>query len=112
MAEGKESIGGKCSVAGCDAPTHILQFHHRIPKESRAHAVSVMVNTSKPQHILQAEIDKCDLYCPNHHALLHSKWEKGPNGETPHEWALMGYYDPFPPEWIKHKRPLPEPSSS
>lgn len=58
-----------CKVCGYKEHPSALEFHHRNPSKKEFNV---------GQHILRSkekvlnEIEKCDVYCANHHNILHS----------------------------------------
>lgn len=67
IARLKEERGNCCQDCGYDVQTLILQFHHRDPS-TKTRAVG---NVSNSHHIMRSEAEKCDLLCPNCHAIRH-----------------------------------------
>ena len=57
-----------CIECGYKKHPEILEFHHRNPKE-KIKQVSEIYN----KEMLNNEIKKCDLLCPNCHRLIHQK---------------------------------------
>lgn len=56
----------------CDKtwPPQIMHFHHRDPAAKTAN-VAKLVRTRPHLDLVRAEIEKCDVLCPNCHALRH-----------------------------------------
>ena len=59
-----------CAWCGWDLHKEILQFHHRKPEGKRS-KISGHFLQRKDWKIIQKEIDKCDLVCPNCHFWWH-----------------------------------------
>lgn len=64
----KYSRGGSCEVEDCEFSA-ILMWHHRIPSSKLFNVTTGL--TIRSIAALQCELGKCDLLCPNHHALAH-----------------------------------------
>jgi len=106
MALARERLGGECSTPDCPhhCPIHLLQFDHIDPKVKTAYMGVVLGTTNTKPHLFWAEVEKCRLLCPICHLGQHNQQEKGPNGETEHEFALRGgWYDPIPEYWEIHR---------
>ena len=110
LAIAREYLGGECSNSNCNhnCPTHLLQFHHPIPKKGHEKAISQMINSCAPTKDIWAELDKTVLLCPICHLAHHSSQEGGPHGETPHEMALKGSKFGVEKGWIEFKNAAPE----
>lgn len=61
--------GGKCIVCGESNPA-MLCFHHRDPAEKALKLDGRTFANRKWEDICE-EVEKCDVYCHNHHMLLH-----------------------------------------
>lgn len=78
VSDYKESVGG-CVKCGYNEHIEVLEFHHRDPflKEFE---ISKVRNSAVGFDRLKAEMDKCDVICPNCHRWLHycerSSWGK------------------------------------
>lgn len=57
--------GGKCEWPGCEW-TEDLVWHHRDPDTKKFKVGNIAAGRTGPEVL--AEIAKCDLLCPNHHA--------------------------------------------
>ena len=62
----------KCEMCGYNKYPEILDFHHKNKKIKTA-TVSNLMKTLKSLDVIQKEIDKCILVCPNCHRELHIK---------------------------------------
>lgn len=62
----------KCSLCSYDKYPGILDFHHKVRSKSNK-SVNILMKTLKSIDIIQKEIDKCILVCPNCHRELHLK---------------------------------------
>lgn len=60
-----------CMRCGITDP-RVLEFHHRNPADKRYNVSQMRTNFKLEK--LKAELDKCDVYCRNCHAILH--WEE------------------------------------
>ena len=78
--------GGKCVVCGETDPA-LLCFHHREP-EKKSMKLDGRTFGNRSWESICEEVEKCDVYCYNHHMLLHY-------GET---WRqnLPEYYEDQP----------------
>lgn len=64
-----EARGAKCEIPGCDFDiVELLQWHHRKPSE-KLFQISSSYRSAKSIKAYQEELKKCDLLCPNHHAI-------------------------------------------
>ncbi|MCP4703173.1 MAG: hypothetical protein GY865_01065 [candidate division Zixibacteria bacterium] len=70
-AELIEQRGGQCVSCGYSKNHSALCFHHIRP-ELKSFNISG-INLMKKRKILEAEVDKCEVYCLNCHAELHDK---------------------------------------
>lgn len=68
--------GGKCVVCGEDNPA-MLCFHHRDPEKKTMKLDSRTFANRKWETICE-EVERCDVYCFNHHMELHygGSWEE------------------------------------
>lgn len=57
-----------CTSCGNTYPWYIMQFDHR-DRSEKANTVSKLFNRGARWEDVLAEIDKCDLVCPNCHAI-------------------------------------------
>ncbi len=76
--------GGKCLACGYDKSVSALCFHHRKPKNKTFNISGMrLIKTSRKQ--LEAEADKCDIYCLNCHSELHDRegWVHEDGKQTP-----------------------------
>jgi len=64
--------GGKCKACGYDKSHSALCFHHIEPQQ-KGFNISGIRLTSISRTLLEAEADKCDVYCLNCHSELHDK---------------------------------------
>jgi len=64
-----------CSVCKWNEHPEILQFHHRNPEE-KSFDLSVETIARKEWIIVEKEISKCDIICPNCHWWLHYSQNK------------------------------------
>lgn len=62
-------LGGRCKDCGFDNPAG-LQFHHRDPAEK---LFEIAAGLTRPEAVLWAEVDKCDLLCGTCHLLRHAE---------------------------------------
>lgn len=69
--------GKSCEICGYNEYPEILQFHHRDRKE-KDFSISTLRRTRNLE-ILQKEIDKCMLICPNCHSWIHYQETQSPN---------------------------------
>lgn len=77
-----ERFGGKCVNCGFNAEPLILQFHHRDPNQ-KDFQISETVRFHLTSKLLE-ECNKCDLLCPNCHAIHHLKYGMvSPEGVEP-----------------------------
>ena len=67
-----EKRGGKCSACGYDKSYSALCFHH-IEPDSKSFNISGTNLTKINRAKLEAEADKCEVYCSNCHFELHDK---------------------------------------
>ena len=67
-----KSKGGKCSSCGYKNSYSALCFHH-IDPASKSFNISGTRLTRVARAKLEAEVDKCDVYCLNCHAELHDE---------------------------------------
>jgi 5-methylcytosine-specific restriction endonuclease McrA len=67
-----KSKGGKCSSCGYKKSYSALCFHH-IDPASKSFNISGTRLTRVARAKLEAEVDKCDVYCLNCHAELHDE---------------------------------------
>ena len=76
--------GGKCYVCGYSKSQSALCFHHRDPNE-KAFNISGTNLTRFRRAIVDAEVDKTDIYCFNCHAELHDRegWVHENGKKTP-----------------------------
>jgi hypothetical protein len=65
-------LGKCCSVCGYKEYPEILQFHHKGDKSFNISTIRKMVKSE----LLEKEIKKCTLLCPNCHSWLHSSFNK------------------------------------
>jgi 5-methylcytosine-specific restriction endonuclease McrA len=65
-AEGRAILGDKCAHCGYDAVPEILEFDHIDPLEKTLE-LTEQWSCSRVRWL--AEIDKCQLLCPNCHAI-------------------------------------------
>jgi len=61
-------FGGRCQICGFCSEPLILQFHHRDPSEKK---FKISKSTRVNHETLIEECNKCDLLCPNCHAIHH-----------------------------------------
>jgi hypothetical protein len=59
----------ECKVCG-EKKTYLLDFHHRDPNEKDGTLGELAAFGWSKERILK-EIEKCDVYCANHHRELH-----------------------------------------
>lgn len=64
--------GGKCLKCGCRRSISALCFHHRRPAGKKFNISGTRL-TGMSRADLEAEVDKCDVYCLNCHAELHDR---------------------------------------
>lgn len=64
--------GGKCKECEYSKTPSALCFHHRNPEEKEFNISGTRL-TKISREKLEAEVDKCDVYCLNCHAELHDK---------------------------------------
>lgn len=64
--------GGKCITCGYTKSYSALCFHHREPA-TKEFNISGTNLTKVARSTLEAEADKCDVYCLNCHAELHDR---------------------------------------
>lgn len=72
-------IGKCCDLCGWKEHPEILQFHHKEKKEKEFTIGNIPIsNRSSPNKLklIQKEIKKCILLCPNCHFLLYYKERK------------------------------------
>jgi hypothetical protein len=69
-----EYLGGKCQMCGYDKEIRILEFHHKT--NSKEDAISNLCDGSHSWEEIKKELDKCELLCPNCHALKHLNYKK------------------------------------
>jgi len=62
--------GGRCKACGYNKSFSGLCFHHRDPQKKSFNISGVRL-TRMPRNILNAEADKCDVYCIRCHSELH-----------------------------------------
>ena len=62
-------LGGECKVCGLKDES-MLEFHHLDPK-SKTHSISNMIGNQIPFEEIVLELNKCQLFCANHHRELH-----------------------------------------
>jgi len=76
--------GGKCQTCGYAKSVSALCFHHRNP-EDKTISISGVRLTHTPRKQLEAEADKCDVYCLNCHSELHDRegWVHEDGKRTP-----------------------------
>jgi len=67
-----ERFGGKCMKCGFNTEPLILQFHHRDPSK-KDFQISETVRFHIDEKLLD-ECNKCDILCPNCHAIHHLKY--------------------------------------
>lgn len=67
---GAMKVAAGCVTCGYNAHFTALAYHHRDPS-TKLFTINNGLTTGKSKRALQAEIDKCDVYCLNCHALLH-----------------------------------------
>lgn len=73
-----EYLGGKCIDCGITHHPKLFEFHHRDPTDKEYSWKHMrQMNWTK----VLAELDKCDLLCPNCHAYRHL---------TPNELRTLG----------------------
>ena len=60
----------KCEICGYNKYPEILVFHHK-DKRNKFGGVSYLMKTLRHPDIIEAEIEKCILICPNCHHELH-----------------------------------------
>jgi 5-methylcytosine-specific restriction endonuclease McrA len=68
---------GPCTDCGGTFPPYIMEFDHRVPSQDQTRRVS---SFAAARHIpgMLAEIEKCDLVCPNCHRIrTHRQLEAG-----------------------------------
>ncbi len=63
--------GGKCSICGYSKSYSALCFHHREPSLKDFNISGNNLNSARAK--LEAEAEKCDVYCLNCHAELHDR---------------------------------------
>lgn len=63
--------GGKCRACGYSKSLSALCFHHRKP-EDKIFSISG-VRLMGRREALEAEVEKCEVYCLNCHAELHDR---------------------------------------
>lgn len=61
---------GKCQRCGYDKHVGTLHFHHRNP-DNKLFGLSNCISCHKSWEKIKEEIDKCELICPNCHAIEH-----------------------------------------
>jgi len=74
-------IGKSCDLCGSKKHPEILQFHHKDRKGKSFTIGNIKITerySPKKLKLIQEEIKKCILLCPNCHAVLHLK-ERRPN---------------------------------
>lgn len=77
-----ERFGGKCMRCGFNEEPLVLQFHHRDPSQ-KEFKISETVRLNIDEKLLN-ECNKCDLLCPNCHAIHHLKYGMvSPEGVEP-----------------------------
>jgi len=65
----KKESGG-CYKCGFNKEPGILQFHHP-NKSKKSFKICGSILANRSLGIIKAEIAKCDLLCPNCHAVIH-----------------------------------------
>lgn len=60
----------KCEICGYNKCPEILVFHHK-DKRNKFEGVSYLMKTLRHSDIIEAEMKKCTLICPNCHNELH-----------------------------------------
>ena len=66
----------KCEICGYNKCSEILDFHH-INRKEKNKGVSVLMKTLKSIYIINKDIEKYILVCPNCHRELHLKEKYG-----------------------------------
>jgi hypothetical protein len=61
-----------CIDCGNSNPV-VLEFDHRVKKESRQHSITEMLNDRKSWDKVEQEIAKCDVRCANCHRIKTAK---------------------------------------
>jgi hypothetical protein len=64
--------GGKCKRCGYDKSFSALCFHHVDPAQKSFNISGVRL-TRIPRELLDAEADKCEVYCVRCHSELHDE---------------------------------------
>jgi predicted nucleic-acid-binding Zn-ribbon protein len=64
--------GGKCKACGYSKSVSALRFHHRDPLTKYFNISGVLLTTMSRQ-LLEAEADKCDVYCLNCYSELYGE---------------------------------------
>jgi hypothetical protein len=62
--------GNCCEDCGYNEEPQILQFHHREPKEKESSPARMWTSSDEK---VRKESEKCDILCPNCHAIRHLK---------------------------------------
>jgi hypothetical protein len=70
LAEARLQLGNRCSKCGYSTHPVILHFHHKNPSEKEG-LVSRLATSN--QKVFEAEVNKCELLCPNCHAEHHDE---------------------------------------
>ncbi len=64
--------GKECEICGYNRYPQLLDFHHK-DRKLKSVGVNILMKTLKNLDIIQNEIEKCMLVCPNCHRELHLK---------------------------------------